>query len=165
MTSIDIIEKQKFNALFSKISSYDFGNVLKKYIRDHEESKESADEVLLELKRWLTLCAMYPTKQYVTGSKVDDMWHTFILFTREYIHFCQEITGSYIHHCPEIWSDNEKSKEESGLKLFAMAKLLDEDYVKHFDSHPPHHIWPIPTRHGSGAGTCNTYCHTCFVYN
>jgi hypothetical protein len=33
--------------------------------------------------------------------RVDDLWHEFILFTREYHAFCERI-GSYVHHVPEL---------------------------------------------------------------
>jgi hypothetical protein len=31
---------------------------------------------------------------------VDDLWHAFILFTRQYEQFCRRAFGSYLHHTP-----------------------------------------------------------------
>lgn len=31
---------------------------------------------------------------------VDDLWHEFILFTRNYENFCQKAFGCYLHHTP-----------------------------------------------------------------
>lgn len=31
---------------------------------------------------------------------IDDMWHTFILFTRQYTEFSKEYFGYYLHHAP-----------------------------------------------------------------
>ena len=35
---------------------------------------------------------------------VDEVWHTFILFTIEYRKFCNTIFGEYIHHEPNVSS-------------------------------------------------------------
>ena len=32
---------------------------------------------------------------------VDDLWHTFILYTRQYARFCDEHAGHFLHHTPE----------------------------------------------------------------
>ncbi len=33
---------------------------------------------------------------------VDDLWHEFILYTRNYEHFCQKAFGSFLHHTPAV---------------------------------------------------------------
>src|SRR5262245_47429547 len=43
---------------------------------------------------------------------VDDLWHEFILFTREYGKFCDKAFGKFLHHTPAVklgavMSDNE----------------------------------------------------------
>lgn len=37
---------------------------------------------------------------------VDEPWHTFILFTREYAAYCDELAGRMIHHAPVVRSDD-----------------------------------------------------------
>jgi hypothetical protein len=39
------------------------------------------------------ICAMY-------SPKVDTIWHTHILFTKEYANFCTTVFGRFIHHTP-----------------------------------------------------------------
>jgi hypothetical protein len=34
------------------------------------------------------------------SSEVDEIWHSFILFTREYAEFCEKVCGQMIHHRP-----------------------------------------------------------------
>lgn len=31
---------------------------------------------------------------------IDEMWHNFVLFTKEYTQFCKEYFGYYLHHGP-----------------------------------------------------------------
>lgn len=34
--------------------------------------------------------------------EIDDMWHTFLLFTHEYTDFCHRYFGEYLHHVPTV---------------------------------------------------------------
>ena len=43
---------------------------------------------------------------------VDDLWHEFILYTREYDAFCQHAFGHFLHHTPSaVLSQNQNSNE------------------------------------------------------
>lgn len=43
---------------------------------------------------------------------VDELWHEFILFTRDYEQFCKRAFGSFMHHTPAVaLSENAKSNE------------------------------------------------------
>jgi len=42
---------------------------------------------------------------------MDEMWHTFILFTKEYSAFCEKYFGHYIHHLPT--TSKERKKDQS----------------------------------------------------
>ena len=41
---------------------------------------------------------------------LDEMWHNFILFTREYQAFCQEHFGAFNHHAPATRRQKEEEK-------------------------------------------------------
>ncbi|MGB4812252.1 MAG: hypothetical protein WBP13_07210 [Methylophilaceae bacterium] len=50
--------------------------------------------------------------QYVSmpSEIVDDLWHEFILYTREYEQFCKKAFGRFFHHTPAVMlSDNQSS--------------------------------------------------------
>lgn len=34
--------------------------------------------------------------------EIDEMWHEFILFTQDYMDFCQQYFGEYLHHLPNL---------------------------------------------------------------
>src|SRR5579864_3397426 len=44
--------------------------------------------------------------------EIDDMWHEFILFTRDYTDFCQQYFGEYVHHLPNLFDNMPRSGEE-----------------------------------------------------
>lgn len=128
--------------LFDKISRFDFGKVVDRYIKDSKVSPESAAETLLELKRWFTLCALHPEKTYATGGQVDELWHTFILFTKDYARFCHDLTGGFIHHVPEVASGDIEAQIRSAEKMRDKVRLLETDYLTYFGALPPEHLWP-----------------------
>ena len=135
-------EIEQARRLFDQISLFDFAKVTDRYAKDGEVSPQVAEETLLELKRWFTLCALHPEKTYATGGQVDAMWHTFILFTKDYARFCQDITGAFIHHSPEAGGGDIEAQIASAEKMREKVRLLEADYLKVFGALPPGHLWP-----------------------
>ena len=46
---------------------------------------------------------------------VDDLWHEFILYTRNYQAFCKQAFGAFMHHTPAVAMGGEKRSNE-GLR-------------------------------------------------
>jgi hypothetical protein len=46
----------------------------------------------------------------------DDLWHEFILYTREYQEFCTRAFGSFLHHTPAAVLDPAKRVSNEGLR-------------------------------------------------
>lgn len=65
------------------------------------QTPEEASELIQETKRFLFLVSSVITQPVpVYSTRIDETWHQFILFTREYAEFCQRLTGHYLHHTP-----------------------------------------------------------------
>jgi hypothetical protein len=58
------------------------------------------DVAFTEFKKFVALVRFTGAELGVASDVVDAMWHEFILFTREYVDFCEEFLGSYLHHRP-----------------------------------------------------------------
>ncbi|MBR8845241.1 MULTISPECIES: hypothetical protein [unclassified Pseudoalteromonas] len=43
---------------------------------------------------------------------IDEYWHNFILYTKDYESFCKKYFGYFLHHSPTSESDKEKFKAE-----------------------------------------------------
>ena len=53
------------------------------------------------LKEYFHLCNVAGRNMVAMPSQVvDDVWHEFILFTRQYNKFCQQALGRFLHHTP-----------------------------------------------------------------
>jgi hypothetical protein len=64
-------------------------------------STAHAQELFLEVKRYLALAALPAgTEVPMFSTRVDQVWHEFVLFTREYALFCKDHVGHFMHHAP-----------------------------------------------------------------
>lgn len=61
---------------------------------------------------------------------LDEMWHTFILFTKPYADFCMSLFGHFIHHFPTVTSPEDlaaRQAEFAGLdRAEAISRAMDE---------------------------------------
>lgn len=53
-------------------------------------------------RQFLTLKARFPELSVVPPRLVDEIWHTHITFTRQYMADCDLLFGSYLHHTPDL---------------------------------------------------------------
>lgn len=53
----------------------------------------------MEMCRYFLICALF-NQMPMFSSKVDDIWHEMLMFTREYQHFCEQFFGYMLHHSP-----------------------------------------------------------------
>ncbi len=81
--------------------------ILYKFQERWSVSFEEASELFEETKKWLWLQVAArlrpgspPLAMTVALAMLDEMLHTFILFTREYIQYCEDNYGAYLHHTP-----------------------------------------------------------------
>jgi hypothetical protein len=111
---------------------YPLDSVLCRYRAERGLAPSQVSEHARELRRFLALCALNPAAAYGMAGPVDDLWHTFLLSTREYSDFCSALGGRFIHHIPAI--DSNSSKDGYLRFLYDYAAIYGED--------PPRHIWP-----------------------
>jgi hypothetical protein len=108
-------------ASLDDVLAYQHPGVIRRYRKDHDATQQEAEEVFRETLKWLYLChaaagpdgfdcAMTPELE-----KVDWMWHTFLLFTRDYADFCDRYFGTFIHHVPDE-EDEAAAQEEDVLR-------------------------------------------------
>ncbi len=125
--------------------SFDMGVIVKRYINDYDIAPSVAELHERELKRFLTLIASNPGKTYGMKGPVDDLWHTFIIFTKQYFGFCDNTLGRYIHHTPH----NPGDKIDPG----PYNEFL-EDYEKYFGEKPSPRFWPAVGNDPGDCGFC-----------
>ncbi|MCX4821174.1 hypothetical protein OG883_14890 [Streptomyces sp. NBC_01142] len=86
----------------SEALEFDAPFLIEKLLKDHVvESAAEAQALFREVKRFLVLTAADRTVAWAMYSlRVDQIWHQFILFTRQYIDYCLRNFDKYIQHAP-----------------------------------------------------------------
>jgi hypothetical protein len=87
---------------------YRHDGVVRRFMRVHGVAQERAEAVFVETLKWLWLTrrarearpeglvlAVHPE----IGA-IDEMWHVFLLFTRDYAAMCDAHLGGFVHHNP-----------------------------------------------------------------
>ena len=82
-----------------KIMAYRNDLVLERFTRDYGDAVVDADRVFESFKQFMVACIVADGPK-TTSPTIDDMWHTFVLHTREYRTFCQEYLGGFVEHEP-----------------------------------------------------------------
>jgi hypothetical protein len=67
-------------------------------------------------------CSMFPEIE-----KIDWMWHTFLLFTRDYADFCAGRFGFFLHHAPN------EAEGEAPADEAAYRAALEQMYAFVYD--------------------------------
>lgn len=97
-------------------------------------SAEEAEALFVEVKRHLLLAMTLRGRTLpVFSTRIDEAWHQFILFTREYHDFCSRFAGRYLHHSPR-----ESSGSGGGASPLAFEEFVVE-YERRFG--PLSNLW------------------------
>jgi hypothetical protein len=84
--------------------------------RRPELSAEQRAEIFTALNDYFQLCRKAGRRMVAMPSQaVDDAWHEFILFTRQYDKFCRHAFGRFLHHTPAE-AMNTPTQASDGLK-------------------------------------------------
>lgn len=82
------------------IANYDLSIVANRIRNRGLLPNSLVDESILEFRRMMLICSLGYTGFQVPCLEVDEVWHAFILFTREYEEFCSTAVGRFVHHAP-----------------------------------------------------------------
>ena len=102
------------------LKDYQNDALINRFLETWTLSWEEGKDIFEETKKWLWLhayiqeCADKKIQLAISQSTklIDEMWHTFILFTRDYQNFCEQYFGYYIHHYPTAKSEYDKTIAE-----------------------------------------------------
>lgn len=126
---------------------YKNNKIIYRYNKDYPHATMHAEDALRELMKFIWLCLKHESDKKNNPSNVlldfactihpemcdiDNMWHTFLLFTKDYHEFCSNYLGGvFFHHEPIVdMNDNhldERYEQELTLYLSYIYDNLGED--------------------------------------
>lgn len=113
--------------------------ILARYQREQSLPPDIVADHHMELMRYLSMSAVGLGEERYYGmlGAVDELWHTFVIFTRDYAVFCDKVAGQFLHHIPVV------ENRPSGAKIDSYLLFLT-DYENVFAEAAPAVYWPTP---------------------
>ncbi|MDX8377706.1 MAG: hypothetical protein R8L53_06750 [Mariprofundales bacterium] len=109
------------------------------------------DQIINGLRAYFSICAMAQSNFVSMPSKaVDEAWHEFILFTKNYNQFCNEIFGHFLHHIPAE-AMTTKTQAQKGIKI-AWKLSCERENINVFDPEKLPILFAIDTMLNIGDG-------------
>jgi hypothetical protein len=122
-----------------EVMAYRHPDVVARFLKSWNVPQEEAEAIFDDLKRWLWVSAV-SKKDELSGEPilrmailnsmalVDDMWHAFILFTKDYTKFCIDYFGFYLHHGPTTLAQKEEAMAAIEADPVAFQAKLTADF-------------------------------------
>lgn len=117
---------------FKEISELDLEPIKQKLM--HVESgegwtREQANAVEVEYRRFLYLMKKFPTEQTSPAVAVDTFWHYHILDTMKYAADCEHAFGYFLHHYPYVGMVGEDAEAEHHNSGERMRELYEQTFA------------------------------------
>ena len=127
-------------ASLEQVLSYKHPAVVRRFQREHPAKAGQAEQLFSDLMMFFWASKAHAAeKQRDPGDAaldfvfimdeemrdIDQMWHVFLLYTKDYMDFCEGNFDEYLHHLPDIVPTFEKGSFEFEANL---VKFLDYVY-------------------------------------
>jgi hypothetical protein len=90
-----------------EVLAYECSDVVYRFRKTYGITHEESADIFEQVKKWMWLAHQRRLAGLETGLSIDipivvidEMWHNFVLFTKEYTAFCKDFFGYYVHHAP-----------------------------------------------------------------
>lgn len=129
--------------------AYKHPNVVRRFAQEHPEFADHAEQIFEDLMRFFWAGRVHEQARkeqpqneeldfiYIMDEEmkpIDQMWHIFLLYTKDYMKFCDEYFGEYLHHLPDIVGqmESEQKSFETNLERFLSFTYdhLGEDTIR-----------------------------------
>ena len=106
------------NPTLDEVLAYSDSDIVYRFQKTYGVSREQSEDIFNQCKKWLWLShqrrlAGLDTNLFIDPPLVviDEMWHNFVLFTKQYFEFCAKYFGYYIHHGPATEAEDRETLE------------------------------------------------------
>ena len=117
------------------ISLFHYQNheVICRYCDDYDKPMEYGRDVFMQLLKWLHISnqlKLLGSTAFITTeiNEIDKMWHTFILFTKDYELFCHKYFKYFIHHTPKTLETKILTQDEKRTLFRKYFSLIVQEF-------------------------------------
>jgi hypothetical protein len=112
--------------------------LIDKLLRHHPSMKPKHAQLVARALRHFFLAHLNSGLKFVSmpSQVVDDLWHEFILYTREYSGFCDKAFGRFMHHTPAVVLGSGE-RDNEGLRRAWWHTCVEENINPHFPTRVP----------------------------
>lgn len=85
------------------VLQYRHDETILRFLDNFDITFEEGEDIFREMKLLLCLMAKYPHEYIFTHEPlwiIDEMWHTFLMYSKDYEDFCLRYFGRMIYHAP-----------------------------------------------------------------
>jgi hypothetical protein len=115
--------------------SYRHAGVVNRFARVHGVSRGRSEALFVETLKWLWLARRAreaPPPGLVLSIHpeilgIDEMWHVFLLFTRDYVALCDAHLGGFVHHEPAPDGPREAEAAVFAAELGALYGFVHDE--------------------------------------
>lgn len=117
-------------AALVRICQEDFQRIKQKVREELLARGQSVTDEYLErgiqaLRQYHAVAILDPRNEHAISDALDPFWHVQILFTRQYVRFCNETMGHYVHHEPLDHADLAAVQHVANLYRHTNKRLED----------------------------------------
>lgn len=145
---VPIDTSERFSKVIAMTLAFPMEHVLQRYLKDNGLPMDVAREHEIEFKKYIALCVLHPKGGLGVSRVIDELWHTFIIFTPDYHRFCEMVAGRYLHHQP---TTEEDLKDGKNINDYARTLSVYKTYF----GEPPVHLWPVPNTRPIESNGCD----------
>lgn len=113
----------------TRVVAYKNCEVVRRFREQFPVSEREAQEIFRETKKWLWLLSVAspPGRLAVTDPilVLDEMWHAFLMYTKDYEEFCQRYFGRVLHHAPTTYAENARLQRRLASHPERVARELE----------------------------------------
>ena len=117
------------------ILNYSNKSVVQRYCKDHNKSMEYGHELFIQFLKFMYVADVLSKKLipcYMAREirEIDNIWHSFLLFTQDYEDFCLKFFNRFLHHRPVSEEQPHPSKEVRKELLHHFVTTVYEAFGK-----------------------------------
>jgi hypothetical protein len=116
-----------------EICKYKNEDVIYSFLDRFDLTYDETDDLFKETYKWLWLCAKAQSQGFgalhINSDLriLDQAWHTFVLYTKEYHEFCRKHFSYFVHHKPTTYKEKVYHAEMVQHESFRLEKKLREE--------------------------------------